>query len=71
MSNEQADEAWQRYGRALIAAMRDVLEEADDRHRELLLEAADFWLGLGLVIGLERSDQAEKLLGVLLAEALR
>jgi hypothetical protein len=59
------DEAWQRYGRALIAAMREVLEETDDRHQELLLETADFWLGLGLLIGLERGDEAQRLLGVM------
>ncbi len=69
MSEEQADETWQRYGRALIAAMRDVLDEADDRHRELLLEAADFWLGLGMVIGLERPDEAERLLHILQGQA--
>jgi len=62
---QQADEAWQRYGRSLIAAMQEVLEEADDRHRELLLEAADFWLGIGLVLGLDRRADAERLLGIL------
>jgi hypothetical protein len=45
--------------------MHEVLEEVDDRHRELLLEAADFWLGLGLVIGVERPGQAAELLDVL------
>jgi hypothetical protein len=65
MDDATADETWQQYGRALITAMREVLEEADERHRELLLEAADFWLGLGLVIGLERPDEAQRLLAVL------
>lgn len=65
LSETRADEAWQRYGRSLIAAMREVLEEVDDRHHELLLEAADFWLSLGLVIGLERAEEAERLLEVL------
>jgi len=69
VSEPQTDEAWQRYGRALIAAMRDVIEEADERHRELLLETADFWLGLGLVMGLRRPDEAVTLLGVMEAHA--
>jgi hypothetical protein len=60
-----ASEEWIRYGRALIAAMREVLDEVDDRQHELLLETADFWLRLGLVIGLERRQDAERLLSVL------
>lgn len=63
------DDAWQQYGRALISVMREVLDEADERHRELLLETADFWLGLGLLIGLERADEAQRLLGVMEADA--
>ena len=64
------NEAWQRYGAAVIEAMREVLEEADDdRHRELLLETADYWLGLGLAIGLHRPDRARTLLGVIHADA--
>jgi hypothetical protein len=47
---------WQQYGRALITAMREV----DERHREVLPEAADFWLRLDLVIGLERVDEAKQ-----------
>jgi len=57
-----ADEAWQRYGRALIAAMREVLEETDSTDRELMLEVADYWLALGLMIGLEHADNGRKLL---------
>jgi hypothetical protein len=65
------DEAWQPYGRALIAAMQEVLEEVDDEHREVLLEVADFWLGLGLVIGLDRREGAERLLSLLIGPAER
>ncbi len=68
-AEKRTDEDWQRYGRALIAAMREVLDEADDRHAELLLEVADFWLGLGLVIGLERVDEARRLLALLEGDA--
>lgn len=42
--------------------MREVLEEVDEQHREMLLETADFWLRVGLVIGLERAEEAELLL---------
>jgi len=63
-TQQQAGGAWQRYGRSMIASMREVLDEADDRHHDLLLETADFWLALGLVIGLERPVEAERLLGV-------
>ena len=63
------DETWQRYGRALITAMREVLEEIDERQREVLLETADFWLRLGLVIGLERAPEAEQLLRLSAAHA--
>ena len=65
MSENQPDETWQRYGRALISAMSGVLEEADEADRELLLETADFWLSLGLTIGLERREEAEELIAML------
>lgn len=55
---------WQRYARALLATMAGVLDEADDKHRELLLEAANYWLATGLVLGLERPDAAARLLSV-------
>jgi len=32
----EAGEDWQRYGRALITAMREVLEEVDEAQREVL-----------------------------------
>ena len=51
-----------RYGRAMIAAMAEVLDEVPDDTREHLLEAADHWLGIGLSIGLERPHQARELL---------
>jgi hypothetical protein len=69
MAEAEVDEAWGRYGAALIGAMREVLEQADDRHRELILEVADFWLALGVAIGLERPDQARRLLEVVESDA--
>ena len=65
----EAGEDWQRYGRALITAMREVLEEVDEAQREVLLETADFWLRLGLVIGIEHVDEAKRLLDLSQEEA--
>jgi hypothetical protein len=57
-------EDWNRYGLALITAMREVLDEVDEAQRETLLETADFWLRLGLVIGIEHADEAKRLLSL-------
>jgi hypothetical protein len=62
------DEEWTRYGRSMIEAMSDVLEEVDDRHRGVLLETADFWLSLGLILGLERPEEARRVVDVLLSQ---
>jgi hypothetical protein len=51
-----------RYGRAMIAAMAEVLDEVPEDARTHLLETADYWLGIGLTIGLERPHQARELL---------
>ena len=67
MDEVSATEPWQRYGRALIAAMTEVLEEVDEG-RELMLEVADYWLTLGLVIGLEHGDDATRLLELIEAD---
>ncbi len=56
---------WERYGRAVIGSMAEVLEEAVDEHRPLLLEAADYWLSLGLAIGLGRPGEAERLMALI------
>ena len=53
---------WQRYGKALTGAMAEVLEELPEEARARALEAADYWLSVGLVIGLERPAEAGRLL---------
>jgi len=59
------DERWASYGRALIGSMSEVLTEtADDMHANLL-ETADYWLSLGLVLGLRQPVQARELLHVI------
>ena len=56
---------WERYGRALVAAMSEVLDETDRGLHELLLETADYWLSVGLAIGVERSEDAARLLALI------
>ena len=43
---------WERYGRALHAAMAEVLAELPEDVRPHVLETADYWLSVGLTIGL-------------------
>ncbi len=47
---QQDDAAWERYGRALVGSMAEVLPEADDASHGLLLETADYWLSPGVAI---------------------
>jgi len=42
--------------------MAEVLDEVPEDARAELLETADYWLGIGLTIGLERPHQARELL---------
>jgi len=59
------DVQWERYGRALISSMSEVLTETPDHIHANLLETADYWLSLGLVLGLREPDQAQRLLQVI------
>jgi hypothetical protein len=53
---------WQRYGGTLTRAMAEVLAEFPDEVRSEVLEVADYWISVGLTIGLERPHQARELL---------
>ncbi|HEV3097219.1 MAG TPA: hypothetical protein VG104_08755 [Candidatus Dormibacteraeota bacterium] len=59
------DEQWARYGRALIGSMSEVLGETPDDIHANLLETADYWLSVGLVLGLRQPAQARELLQVI------
>ena len=59
------DERWARYGRALIGSMSEVLDETPEDIHANLLETADYWLSLGLVLGLREPTQARELLHVI------
>ena len=58
-------EDWERYARAVIASMREVLAEAEEKHHPLVLETADYWLSLGATLGLSRPEEARRLLAML------
>lgn len=58
------DTAWERYGRALHRAIAEALEEV----RPHALETADYWISVGLTIGLDRPHQARRLLELIEAE---
>jgi hypothetical protein len=59
------DAQWSQYGRALISSMSEVLAETPDDIHANLLETADYWLSLGLVLGLRDPAQARQLLQVI------
>jgi hypothetical protein len=61
-------DGWQRYGKALTGAMTEVLEELPEAARATALETADYWISVGLVIGLEHPTQARRLLAVIEAD---
>jgi hypothetical protein len=58
-------DGWDRYGRAITSAMAEVLEELPDEARPHALETADYWLSVGLVIGLEWPAEASRLLDLI------
>jgi hypothetical protein len=68
MDDATVSPEWERYGRAVIGSMLEVLEDAREEHHPLLLEAADYWLSLGLAIGLSRPGEAERLFSLIEAE---
>ena len=64
------DDGWTRYGRALTSAMAEVLEEVPEEVRPHALETADYWLSVGLSIGLEHPASARRLLALIEAEEI-
>lgn len=62
------DEDWERYGRALLQGMQEVLAETPSELHSMLLETADYWLSLGLSIGSTNPDGAARLLAVIESE---
>ena len=64
----EPDDRWRRYGTALTGAMAEVLDELPEEARAHALETADYWLSVGIVIGLERPHQARELLALIEAD---
>lgn len=56
------DPRWRRYGAAMTGAMAEVLEALPEEARAHALETADYWLSVGISLGLERPHQARELL---------
>ena len=62
------DDPWARYGRTLTRAMAELLDEIPEELRSHVLETADYWISVGLTIGLERPHQARRLLELIEVE---
>lgn len=62
------DARWDRYGRALLQSMQEVLSETPAELHSMLLETADYWLSLGLEIGSANPEDAARLLSVIESE---
>jgi plasmid stabilization system protein ParE len=67
-TKENPDAAWRRYGQALLHAMAEVRGETPEEVHAVLMETADYWLSLGLTIGKEQPEAAERLLRLIEAE---
>lgn len=67
MEEEMSDE-WRKYGAAIIASMGEVLAKANDEHHPILLETADYWLSIGLAIGLTSPENGRRLLHLIESE---
>ena len=67
-TKENPDAAWRRYGQALLHAMAEVRAETPEEVHAVLMETADYWLSLGLAIGKERPEAAERLLQLIETE---
>jgi len=61
---------WSRYGRALAQTMAEVLDDVPEELRAHVLETADYWLSVGIQLGLERPHQARELLAIVEADEL-
>lgn len=61
---EATSKEWNRYGKALIQSMREVLDETDQPVHSPLLETADYWFSLGLAIGVKDPRNAARILAL-------
>jgi len=66
----QPSDAWNQYALALLESMAEVLDEIPEEAHPSLLEAADYWLSIGLVIGTLRPADASRLLAIIEAHGV-
>ena len=59
------DSGSQRYGRAVHRAMSELLDEFPENAQPHAVEVVNFWLALGIAIGLEHGSEAQQLLGLI------
>ena len=59
------DSGSHRYGRAVHRAMAGLLDELPENAQPHAVEVANFWLALGIAIGLEHVNEAQQLLGLI------
>jgi hypothetical protein len=64
----EPEAGWRQYGAALTGAMAEVLDELPEEARAHAFETADYWLSVGITLGLERPDQARELLALIEAD---
>lgn len=64
----EPEAGWRRYGVALTGAMQEVLDELPEEARAHALETADYWLSVGITLGLERPERARELLALIEAD---
>jgi len=62
---DTVDAEWHRYGKALLHAMADVRAETPETAHEVLMETADYWFSLGLVVGSTDAASAARLLALI------
>jgi hypothetical protein len=67
-TTESLDPDWRRYGEALLHAMAEVRAKTPEDVHAVLMETADYWLSLGLAIGTEQPEMANRLLRLIETE---
>ena len=61
------DSGAQRYGRAVHRAMAELFDGSPENAQPHAVEVANYWLSLGIAIGLEHASEAQQLLGLIQA----
>ena len=66
--NPEPRPEWASYGRAMLHSMAEVLAETPETVHHLLLETADYRLGVGITLGIGSPARATQLLHLLEAQ---